>query len=54
MKQTKVSEHRFGLLVGIVDSTPVLASLPDIAEEKTMLPITTPLGIGAPCSMPGI
>jgi hypothetical protein len=26
--------------------------LPEIAEEKTMLPMTAPFGIGAPCSMP--
>src|SRR5690348_5284778 len=37
---------------GLGDNTPVLASLPEIAEEKIMLPMTTPLGIGAPCSMP--
>src|SRR3972149_9140633 len=37
---------------GLGDITPVLASLPEIAEEKSMLPTTVPLGIGAPCSMP--
>ena len=44
---------RLGLSVaGALISPDALKALPPIAEEKTMLPITTPLGIGAPCSMP--
>jgi len=34
-EESQVAQYRFGLLIGVGDNTPVLASLPEIAEEKS-------------------
>src|SRR5438128_10805218 len=52
MKSLRLRNIASACSSGSDENRPVLASLPEIAEEKTMLPMTTPMGIGAPCSMP--
>src|SRR5262244_889375 len=52
MKRRRLRNIASACSSGSGDSTPVLASLPEIAEEKTILPITVPFGIGAPFSIP--
>src|SRR4030095_6233956 len=47
MKSLKLRNIASACSSGSRESTPVLASLPEIAEEKTILPMTVPLGIGA-------
>src|SRR5262249_17804833 len=51
MKRRKLRNIASACSSGSGESTPVLASLPEIAEEKTILPMTVPFGIGAPWSI---